>query len=127
MVILHADDDQDDVDFFCEIIDAIDPKIVCHTFPNGEQLLSYLEDCIVVPDLIFLDINMPLMDGFECLKQLKTRKETRPIPVIIFTTSGRKVDMDRVKKAGAADYIVKDHDFAESYKLVVKALKPYLP
>ena len=78
------------------------------------------------PDLLFLDINMPLINGMQCLESLKANKNFRTIPVIMYTTSSRGVDMDRAIDQGATEYVVKSHEFSESYKNIYKAIKKFL-
>lgn len=60
-----------------------------------------------IPDLILLDIIMPEMDGFEVLKELKDNKETKGIPVVILTNSGREEEVEKGYEMGALDYLVK--------------------
>ena len=70
--IMIVDDDDDDREFFCEAIEKIDSSINCVTIENGEKALQYLKDAQqVMPDYIFLDLNMPKIDGKECLIQIK--------------------------------------------------------
>ncbi len=58
-------------------------------------------------DAIFLDLNMPRLNGFQCLDQLKKNEKTSVIPVIIYTTSKQKGDIEEVRRLGAAHYITK--------------------
>lgn len=69
MVILAVDDDPEDFEFFTEAVMDIDKSIVVLTATNGQQALDLLNNLIIAPDFIFLDINMPVMDGRKCLGQ----------------------------------------------------------
>jgi CheY-like chemotaxis protein len=126
MLLVYADDDEDDVEVFREVVNSIDRNIVCQVFKDGQDLLNFLEDCLVMPDLIFLDINMPFVNGMQCLERLKSNTNFRTIPVIIYTTSSRSVDRDKAIDEGATEYVVKSHDFSESYKNIYKAIKKFL-
>jgi len=123
MIILYAEDDPEDVDVFCEAVKAISPKIACIIAKNGLEALSILENSVVLPDIIFLDVNMPLLDGKECLKRLKSNKEMRNIPVVMYTTSTRQNDKVSLLELGASQYIVKPNTFQELYKCLETLLK----
>lgn len=118
MVVLYAEDDPEDIEVFCEAIRTIDSKIVCQTVTDGINLFAFLENTIVLPDLIFLDINMPLMNGRDCLIRLKNSKDYQAIPVIMYTTSTRAIDRDELKRLGASDYFIKPSTFSEIYELL---------
>jgi CheY-like chemotaxis protein len=107
MTIFYADDDQDDRDFFSEAFMEIDRSIICHTVSDGRKLLSSLGDANTLPDVIFLDINMPIMNGRECLAELKKDDRFREIPVIIYTTTSDYSEVKALYKLGAEGYIQK--------------------
>ena len=73
--------------------------------PDGQEALNILKDFI--PDLMILDLVMPNKDGFAVLEEVKSRPDTKSVPVIIASNLGQKEDIDRGLKLGAADYIVK--------------------
>ncbi len=62
-----------------------------------------------MPDLILLDLNLPEMNGFEVLENLKNQEQTKNIPVLVLTNYSQKEDIDRCFKLGAADYLIKAH------------------
>ena len=69
---LVADDDEDDRFFFLEALRSIDPGITCMLASNGREALTLLQsDFFSLPDYIFLDLNMPLMNGLKCLEEIK--------------------------------------------------------
>ena len=76
-IIFLADDDADDRSFFTEAVEKLGNSIVCYAVKNGALIFHLLNDKGILPDIIFLDINMPVMDGWECLKQLKAEKKIR--------------------------------------------------
>jgi CheY-like chemotaxis protein len=104
------DDDSDDLDFFCEAVDTIDNSIICIKATNSELTLnSFCEHNIPIPDLIFLDLNMPLVDGRTFLRQIKRVKPYASVPVIIYTTSSNPQDKEEAIKLGAANFLTKPH------------------
>lgn len=91
--ILLIDDDPDDRDLFCEAIEEIALEIVCNTAPNGQKALANLNDKeIEKPDIIFLDVNMPVMNGWQCISLLQKEEAYKNIPVIMYSTSSHPED-----------------------------------
>lgn len=122
MIILYAEDDPEDADVFKEAIKSIDPTIGCIIAKDGKEALEILDNAIVLPDYIFLDVNMPLLNGKECLTEIKTRKELKNIPVIIYTTSTRQNDIKDFKSLGAAEYLIKPNTFSQVQQSLSKVL-----
>jgi CheY-like chemotaxis protein len=106
--ILLADDDQDDCFFFSEALKKISVATQLTTVDNGERLLTYLSrNTKALPDVIFLDLNMPRKNGAECLREIKQNKKTQHIPVIIYSTYLHDTVADQLFKNGAHYYIRK--------------------
>lgn len=102
------DDDMDDLDFFCEAVQQVDSSIICFKSSDSEYALrSFQQGEIPLPDLIFLDLNMPLIDGRTFLCEIKKIDEYASIPVIIYSTSAHPKDIDDTRKLGAAGFITK--------------------
>jgi CheY-like chemotaxis protein len=108
--IFLADDDEDDQLIFMEALAGIDPAITVETALNGREALVKLEQMEKLPDLIFLDINMPLMDGFQCLSKLKLQARFSSIPVIICTTSTSANSARTAEILGAHAFLTKPSD-----------------
>ena len=123
MIILYAEDDPEDVDVFREALKNIDQKIACIVAKDGAEALSILENSVVLPDMIFLDMNMPLLGGKECLKKIKSNKDFQSIPVAIYTTSNRPNDITDCKALGANHYIIKPNTFSEVQKSLSGVLR----
>jgi CheY-like chemotaxis protein len=99
-IILYAEDDFDDFESVKEALDQLsDQQVLLHA-KNGQEAVSFIENATVLPSLIVLDLNMPIMDGKEVLQWLKERNEYRNIPVMVFTTSSREDDMKLCQKHG---------------------------
>lgn len=111
-IIMIVDDDPDNIEFFCEALSEIDSSIVCIGLKGGEEAIMHLRDNGTPnPDFIFLDINMPKMDGMECLVQIKSDINLSSIPIVMYTTSEMQHDIDNTKKLGAAYYLTKPEKF----------------
>jgi CheY-like chemotaxis protein len=122
MLILYAEDDSEDFEVFCEALKIIDPKVVCMRARDGAEALSILNETVVLPDYIFLDINMPVMDGKSCLIELKRNDQFEKIPVIMYTTSNRDNEIQEFTALGAKDYIIKPSTFDEVHKVLGRIL-----
>ncbi|MCG7858238.1 response regulator [Flavihumibacter sp.] len=124
--IFVVDDDLDDTEIFQEVLSFIDPTIQCSTAENGRDALDKLSRVTFIPDLIFLDLNMPRMDGKECLRKLKENLLLRNIPVIIYTTSSQSKDIEETMEAGAIKFITKPlnvNDLEKILRPIVLGLK----
>lgn len=110
--ILIVDDDEDDRDIFLEALKNVDSSINCMSATNGEEALRILQNVkIPTPDVIFLDMNMPRMDGKECLTEIKKTEKLQHIPVIIYTTTSRTEDIEEMKRKGAVHFLTKPTEF----------------
>jgi len=126
-----ADDDPDDVEMFREALLIIDPSIVFYHAKDGRELLEILEDKKPEkPDIIFLDINMPVMSGWECLEELKKSKVSRDIPVIIYSTASYHKEVERAIGMGALCFFTKPTDFnqlIENLRMIADNLDKDMP
>ncbi len=114
-----ADDDPDDRLLFEEALMEVSKNVVLTTASNGEQLMKILSSTAAsLPHLIFLDLNMPLKNGFECLDEIKKDKKLKNIPVVIFSTSSQKEAIDTVYNKGADYYICKPDSFHKLKELL---------
>ena len=121
--ILLADDDADDCLFFKDAVTAFIPPKNFTTVHNGEQLMQVLKnETTKLPDLLFLDLNMPRKNGFECLTEIKQHQKLKYLPVVIFSTSNATDNMDILFKTGADIYIRKPRDFNQLVKIIQHAL-----
>jgi len=109
--ILLVDDDADDQLFFLDAISAIDKSLHCEVANNGIEAINHLNETPPPPGIIFLDLNMPKMNGYECLEKIKTSPEFKEIPVVIFTTTANPKEAERTKQMGASSFLTKTSDF----------------
>jgi CheY-like chemotaxis protein len=116
-IFLLIDDDADDSELFREALEEIDQSISLHCAENGEEALKLLND-VDKPNIIFLDINMPRMNGWECLKKLKSNNAYKDIPVIMYSTSSHQREVDIAIDLGALSFFTKPHSYSELKKMV---------
>ncbi|SDB62902.1 Response regulator receiver domain-containing protein [Flavobacteriaceae bacterium MAR_2010_188] len=122
-VYMIVDDDLDDYDFFCAAMKEIDPKCKIVMAKNGEDALQQLgQDNFELPNYIFLDLNMPRMDGKTCLSHLKKNERLKHIPVVIYTTSSSQKHKTETLKLGADYFLSKP----ASYRSIVSQLQKLL-
>jgi len=110
MTILNVDDDLEDIEIFCEAVRAVDASIVCLIARSAEEALKILKSDIELPAYIFLDINMPKVDGNTCLKEIKKDARLRNIPVIMYSTHTSVTDLDVYKEMNAG-FLLKQNSF----------------
>ena len=108
--VLMIDDDIDDQEIFREVLHDIDPLIICLQPLNAKLALSLLLEDNQRPDVIFLDINMPIMNGFEFLEEMMMHERLSSIPVVMYTSSTHHVQQEKAKTLGASDFITKPSD-----------------
>jgi CheY-like chemotaxis protein len=114
--ILMADDDQDDRYFFAKALKSITINTKLVTVEDGDQLMNYLKKPNgKVPDVLFLDINMPRKNGYECLSEIKANQEILDFPVIMYSTSVKDSMAELLYQQGA-HYYLKKGDFADLIK-----------
>lgn len=121
--ILLTDDDEGDRLIFKEIIDEIDRNTNVHMVNNGKQMMDFLTNSNnLLPHIIFLDLNMPDMNGIECLKEIRKFDKYSDISIIIYSTSTFEKDIEETFLHGANIYITKPGDYKELKKVLAKAL-----
>src|SRR5688572_12982950 len=106
--ILLIEDDKDDQFFFIEALNEIGNANIFDIVNNGKEALSKLEKSVILPDLIFTDINMPVMNGLECLSEIMRSPRLRNIPVVILSTDTGTIELVRI--LGAKAFIKKPVD-----------------
>jgi DNA-binding response OmpR family regulator len=108
--VLVIDDDKDDQQFLHKAIHELFPNMECISLSNGKEALKFIDENPPPPSYIFLDLNMPYINGFEFLKEFKKEKGNSETSVYIYSTSSNPRDKEKAKILGADDYIVKFSD-----------------
>ena len=121
--IILADDDLDDCMFFEEALNEFPISIHLSIIHNGEKLMQHLlNNSEQLPDLLFLDLNMPRKNGFECLAEIKQNEKLKHLPVIIISTSMVKDVVNLLYKNGAQYFIRKPGEFSQFKKVIHHSL-----
>ena len=121
--LLLADDDMDDCLLFREALEELPLVATLITVNNGVELMQMLFKKIgQLPDVLFLDLNMPRKNGFECLSEIKENEKLRLLPVVIFSTSFESEAVNLLYQKGAQYYIRKPGEFSKLKKVIAHVL-----
>lgn len=111
------DDDVEDQEIFMDAIKEVDKSIQIYSSTSGEDALKQLErEVVVLPDLIFLDLNMPKLNGKQVLREIKNTRSLKRIPVIMYSTSFAPTDIEEFRRLGAAHHLLKPSRFDDLCK-----------
>lgn len=111
MILLCIDDDPEDIELFQDAVRVINENYTCVVAKNGNEGIEKL--ITLIPDYIFLDINMPIMDGKETLKSIRRDVRFQAIPICILSTAASRRDVEIYKALGADKCLVKPNSFQE--------------
>jgi CheY-like chemotaxis protein len=121
--IFLADDDDDDCLFFKEALGELPVSIQLTTVHDGEQLMNLLSKTAdELPPLLFLDLNMPRKNGFQCLTEIKQDERLKRLTVIIFSTSFQQDVADLLYNNGAQYFILKPAAFEDLKKVIHRVI-----
>lgn len=117
--IILVDDDEDDRLFFRDAFEEIKIATKIQTFKDGVELMNYLNtDNCILPEILFLDLNMPKKNGIECLHEIKADPKFKDIAVAIYSTSSSEEHIEETFVSGANIYIQKPSDFNSLKKVL---------
>ncbi|WP_366187257.1 response regulator [Flavobacterium ovatum] len=120
--IFYADDDDDDLMLFNDAVDSItnnsNDSIQLHIHKNGENLLQSIKENKHNNGVVFLDLNMPRKSGFQFLEEIRNEPSINQFPVIIYSTSSNKSDIDMSISLGANFYAVKPYNFHDLTRMI---------
>lgn len=118
--IILAEDDKDDQELFMEAVGATKVPSEVITVENGEELVNTMKDpAEPKPDIVFIDLNMPIKGGKEALEEIKSDKELKEIPAVILSTSNHPKDIEETFNKGANLYVQKPSSFT-GFILILK-------
>jgi CheY-like chemotaxis protein len=121
--ILLADDDNADCILFKDALEELPVTAQLTIVQNGEQVIEELNNVRKkLPDILFLDLNMPRKNGFATLAEIKRNINLRRLPVVIFSTSSEYIAIKQVFNDAAHYYICKPDDFSQLKKVIYEAL-----
>jgi CheY-like chemotaxis protein len=117
--LILADDDEDDRFFFTDAFSELKINTKVNTFNDGVELMNYLnkEDALM-PNVLFLDLNMPKKTGIECLIEIKANTKMSGIAIVIYSTSASEEDIEKTFVLGANIYIKKPDSFKKLKKIL---------
>ena len=121
MIVLYVDDDSDDLEIFGAAIHAIHPSVNYNEFEAGEKIIDFLRREKVKPDYIFVDINMPKMNGYECAQEIVSGYGIECSHIVMYSTHFSPRDMETFNRMG-----VKMLQKADSFDQLVKNLRRLL-
>jgi CheY-like chemotaxis protein len=110
VVVLNIDDDPEDLEIFYKAVKTVNPLAKCLLARDAKEALSILRDTIV-PDYIFLDIHMPMMDGKTVLSELRQNKKLEMVPVVMYSTRINPRETEEYAALGANQFLNKHNDF----------------
>lgn len=116
-VILLADDDADDRNFFAEAFALMDEPPQLLMVKDGEELMQFLQ-LSPLPDLLYLDLNMPRKNGAQCLTEIKANPRLAELPVVILSTSVNEAKRNQLVEEGARFCFSKPAEFSALVKLL---------
>jgi CheY-like chemotaxis protein len=120
--ILLIDDDNDDADFFIEAINSLHPNLSCKAETNPVKALEFLNSTEILPDLIFLDYNMPILNGSEFLQKMRESSSLKEIQVIIYSTYSETAAEHLSIITGSERFMTKPDSFTELVAVLRKIL-----
>lgn len=120
--ILLVDDDPDDAEIFMEAVGFVNEKIIMRHIDNPVKAFQELETLENLPDLIFLDYNMPLMNGKEFLEQIKSKGILRSIPVILISTPSEEFVFNLLEKREIIRYMSKPSSYNELIRMLKEVI-----
>jgi DNA-binding NarL/FixJ family response regulator len=121
--LLYIDDDEDDQELFQMAIAEIDDAIECFSELDATNALQKLIESEWKPDAIFLDLNMPNMNGREFLKELRRIRELNEIEVIVLSTSSHPSIVKSLKEMGVRGFITKPGSYQELVRVLQSCLR----
>lgn len=120
---LLIDNDEDDCDIFLMALQELDPEITCEIVHDGVAALNRINsDASLTPSIIFIDLNMPLMNGKQCLLEMRKIERLKETPIYMYSTSADPRSIEEVKGSGANDFIVKPSSFTALVDLLSRLL-----
>ena len=122
--LLLADDDAEDREMFQEALGMINSSLKLTEIEDGKKLMDWLAQARNnLPDLLFLDINMPLKNGHDCLAEIKNDPQLQSLPVFIYSTSINPTYVDSLYNNGAHFYIKKPASFQHIVEVIERMLR----
>lgn len=120
--LFYAEDDEDDVFLFQSVLNDINIKHELIVSNNGQELIDHLNNPPPSPNLVFIDLNMPVKNGLDSLQEIREDVKFGKVPIIILSTSSDEAAIEKAKSLGADMYIVKPTNYAKLKEFLKKCL-----
>src|SRR5688572_13766314 len=125
--VLLVEDDRDDQSLFCESLTELHPGFICEMANDGPHALEMIAQNTFY-DYIFIDLNLPKMDGFQVLETIKQTTLVQNVPLIVLSSTKRQSDIDRCYELGATSFFSKPSSFTELVDVMREAFgEPLAP
>lgn len=112
-IVVLAEDDDEDADIFRDALADLNINVQLTIVENGILLMNFLEQSKILPDLVFLDLNMPLKNGLQCLKDIKNSERLKSLFTIILSTSSNEIQKKEMYVNGANLFLTKASSYVE--------------
>ena len=123
--IILAEDDEDDVNIFIDALSEYRIQMELIVATNGKVLTDLLDRAQTSPTIIFLDLNMPFKNGFECLKEIRGNEKFKDIKIVILSTASHPTVIDLAYQKGADHFLVKADNFSKHKENLHRCLDLY--
>ena len=120
--VLLAEDDEDDILLFKTVLSELNHNIPVTVATNGILLMAFLKQASTLPEMIFLDLNMPHKNGFECLSEIKSNEKLNSIKIVILSTSSQRQQIENAYKGGADLCLTKPVSYTQFKNMMEKCL-----
>jgi CheY-like chemotaxis protein len=120
--ILLAEDDEEDVFLFKTVLSELNQDIHVAVATDGNVLMTLLKQVTILPEMIFLDLNMPHKNGFECLSEIKANEKWNNIKIVILSTSSQPQQIEIAYKGGVDLYLAKPVSYTQFKNMMEKCL-----
>lgn len=120
--VLLAEDDEDDVHLFKTVLAELNQDILVTVTTDGNLLMAFLNQATTLPEMIFLDLNMPNKNGFECLREIRGNEKWNSIKIFVLSTSTRPQHIEDSYKGGADLYLTKPTSYTQFKNMIEKCL-----
>jgi CheY-like chemotaxis protein len=120
--VFLAEDDEEDAFLFETVLSELNQDIIVKVAPDGNVLMSSLRQATLLPEMIFLDLNMPHKNGFECLSEIKGNEQWNSIKIVILSTSSQAQQIATAYENGADLYLAKPTSYTQFKNMLEKCL-----
>ncbi len=120
--VLLAEDDEEDVLLFQSVLSELNQDIIVKVAADGNLLMAFLKQATTLPEMIFLDLNMPHKNGFQCLTEIKGNEKWNSIKIVILSTSSQAQQIETAYEGGADLYLAKPVSYTQFKNMMEKYL-----